>query len=97
MKQNNCKSETVRAGTRRQACRRVPAVPCTTHRAESIPLSLALFHFALCPFTLVPSLEQAVRTSNRPFCLPVSQGMSHGAQKSRLEEAIEVGSSEKHS
>ena len=45
MKQNNCKSENVRAGTRRQACRRV-GLHCITHRAETIPLPLPipLFH-----------------------------------------------------
>ncbi len=55
MNPSNCKHENVRAGTRRQACRRVPAAvafPLPYHKAESIHLPLALFHFALCPSPL---------------------------------------------
>jgi hypothetical protein len=50
MKQSNRNSEDVRAGTRRQACRRVPAAPFPLHchKAESIPLPLPpLTHFPL--------------------------------------------------
>ena len=51
MNQSNSKSENVRAGTRRQACRRVPeavAFPLPYHKAESIPLSpSALTHLPL--------------------------------------------------
>ena len=55
MNPSNCKHENLRAGTRRQACRRVPAAvafPLPYHKAESIHLPLALFHFALCPSPL---------------------------------------------
>ena len=45
--------------------------PLPYHKAESIPLPLAPFHFALCPspFTLALSLGQAARARHRPFCL----------------------------
>jgi hypothetical protein len=54
MNESNCKHENVRAVTRRQACRRVRAVPFPLNhdRAESIHLPLALFHFAFCPSPL---------------------------------------------
>jgi len=43
---SNCKSENVRAGTRRATCRRVPA-SLANHRAETIPLAVP---FAAFPF-----------------------------------------------
>lgn len=67
MKQSNCKSENVRAGTQRQACRRVPACPCTTHRAEPIPLPLhpLTLPFEGLPFTL--SIPSRTHTDNLIF------------------------------
>jgi hypothetical protein len=41
MKQSNSRSENVRAGPRRQACRRGPtlAFPLNCHKAETIPFA----------------------------------------------------------
>lgn len=53
MKQSNCKSENIRAGTRGQACRLVPAFHFLgSHWADSIPLSLRVFTLPLSPFPL---------------------------------------------
>ena len=60
MKQNNCKSENVRAGTRRQACRRVPAVPL--HYPQGGVHSLALSH-SLIPFLIPIPLSHSRKTS----------------------------------
>jgi hypothetical protein len=62
MNQSNCKSENVRAGTRRPAGRRVPALPCTTHRADPIP-------FTHSPYPLPISLR-ATPPSHQPHSPP---------------------------